>query len=80
LHINGETLQAQKCACHFGYPIGNAIVNKIASNNALRDIVWRTNYAKFVSFTADVRSFIIFCTYCTSFCGSPLWRLSVRLI
>ena len=77
LHINGETLQVQKYACHLGHPIGNENVNKIACNNALRDIVWRTNYVmtKFGSCTADIRSFM-FRTYCTSFYGSPLWRLS----
>ena len=76
-HINEETLQVQKYACHLGHPIGNENVNKIACNNALRDIVWRTNYVitKFGYCTADIRSFM-FRTYCTSFYGSPLWRLS----
>ena len=57
--------------------LGNENVRKVACNNALRDIVWRTNYVmtKFRSCTADIRSFM-FRTYCTSFYGSPLWRLS----
>jgi len=29
LHLNGETLQVQKYACHLGHPIGNENVNKI---------------------------------------------------
>ena len=43
LRLNRETLQVQKYACHLGHPIGNENVNKIACNNAFRDIVWRTN-------------------------------------
>ena len=52
-------------------------VHKVACNNTLRDIVWRTNYVitKCGSCTADIRSFM-FRTYCTSFYRSPLWRLS----
>ena len=23
LHLNGETLQVDKCVCHIGFPIGN---------------------------------------------------------
>ena len=44
LHLNGEILQVQKYTCHLGHPIGNENINKIACNNAFRDIVWRTNY------------------------------------
>ena len=77
LYLNGETVQIQKYACHPGHPIGNENVNKIGCNNSLCDIVWRTNYvmAKFGSCTADIGS-VMFRTYCTSFYGSPLWRLS----
>lgn len=77
LQLNGETLHIQRNAYHLGHPIGNDNVNKIACNNAIRDIVWRTNYVmtKFGSCTSDIRSFM-FRTYCTSFYGSPLWHLS----
>ena len=77
MHIIEETLQVQKFTFHLGHPIGNENVNKIVCNNGLRDIVWITNYVmtKFGSCTSDIRSFV-FCTYCTSFYGSPLWRLS----
>jgi hypothetical protein len=76
LHLNGEILQVQKYTCHLGHPIGNENINKIACNNAFRDIVWRTNHVmtKFGSCTGDINSFIL-CTYCTSFYGSPLLRL-----
>jgi len=76
LDLNGRTQQVQKCACHLGHPIGSENVN-ITCNNVLRDIVWRTNYVmtRFGSCTADSCSFM-FRTYCTSFYGSPLWRLS----
>jgi len=56
LHINGEMLQVQKYVCHLGHPIGNENVYTIAFNNALRDIVWRTNYVmkQIGSCTADI--------------------------
>ena len=77
LHLNRETLQVQKRARHLSHPIGNENVNQIVCNNALCDIVCRTNYVmtKVWSCTVNICSFM-FRTYCTSFYGSPLWRLS----
>lgn len=51
-------------------------VNTTAIGNAIRDLIWRTNYvmAKFGFCSSDVRAFM-FRTYCTSYYGSPLWQL-----
>ena len=77
LSLNGESLKVQATATHLGHIIGNNNMNNIAVSNAKRDIVWRTNYvlSKFGFCNSNVRSFM-FRTYCTSFYGSPLWRLN----
>jgi len=81
LKLNGEKLESKEVANHLGHPIGNTDTNNSAIGNAVKDIVWRTNFvmSKFGFCHCNVRSFM-FRTYCTSYYGSPLWRLNSSAI
>ncbi len=82
LYLNNEALYVQNNAIHLGHHIGNDNTNNnIAIDCAIRDIVWQTNYilSKFSSCSSDVKMFM-FHTYCSSYYGSPLWRLNSKYI
>ena len=79
LKLNGEELHLQKSATHLGHPVGGCNVTGI--DQGKNDLIWRTNYvmSRFGCCSANVRSYL-FRTYCTSYYGSPLWKLDSKRV
>ena len=81
LYMDNSLLVQSDQASHLGCTIGSNIAagNKSNVDKAINDLVYRTNIlmSRFGHCTTSVR-LSLFDAFCTSYYGSPLWKLSVQ--